>query len=340
MSYKRKKYIWLPYLSSITDKNKEVIFSYKGGETKIEYKDIHSIMIYGAGCNLSLDFLEKCAFYKIPVIYHRRNLPRATIISSTLSTDQNDLITKQIIYRNNIKKRNYIAKRLISAKLKSMDWLIPYKRDLLFRVFDLKKIQNIEAWQSKIYWKEYFKRLGMPELKRRDGNNEIKKTLDAVSKFIIGVVLRWILYHNLSPYHGFLHQPTEYPALAYDLIEPYRGYFDKVVFDTIKEAKTKKVLENKYLPMAIENIKNFFEKKVYVHSTKQITTFQELLHGIVLSLRVYLLNETRRFIIPLPEKPNGGRPIQAGFKLYGHSAGVTDFWQEAKIISDQFQEVN
>jgi len=42
----------------------------------------------------------------------------------------------------------------------------------------------------------------------------------------------------------------------------------------------------------------------------------------------------------MPEKPNGGRPIKAGFKLYGHSAGITDFWSEAKSIADNFNVIN
>lgn len=340
MSYNRKKYLWLPYLSKIEDKNKEVNFIFKGGETNIEYKDIHSIMIYGSSCDLSVDFLEKCCFYKIPIVYHRRNLPRATFISSTITTDKNDLITKQIMFRNNDKKRTYLAKRLISAKFKSMNWLIPYKRDHLYGIFDIDKIRNIEAWQSKVYWKEYFNQLGIKNGKRRDDNNEVKKTLDAVSKFVAGVILRWILYHNLSPFHGFLHEPTDYPALVYDLMEPYRGFFDEIVFKTIKENQEKNLPSEKNLPIAIENIKKILEQKVYVHSTRQITTFQELLHGIVLSLRVYLLQETRKFIIPMPEKPNGGRPIKAGFKLYGHSAGITDFWSEAKSIAGNFNVIN
>jgi CRISPR/Cas system-associated endonuclease Cas1 len=244
------------------------------------------------------------------------------------------------MFRNNDKKRTYLAKRLIGAKFKSMNWLIPYKRDHLYGIFDIDKIRNIEAWQSKVYWQEYFNQLGIKNGKRRDDNNEVKKTLDAVSKFVAGIILRWILYHNLSPFHGFLHKPTDYPALVYDLMEPYRGFFDEIVFKTIKENQEKNLPPEKNLPIAIENIKKLLEKKVYIHSTRQISTFQELLHGIVLSLRVYLLQETRKFIIPMPEKPNGGRSIKAGFKLYGHSAGITDFWSEAKSIAGNFNLIN
>lgn len=333
MSYKRKKYLWLPYLSSIEIKPKNVKFVYKGGGVEIDWVDIHSIMIYGDSCDLSADFIDKCAFYKIPIVFHRRNLSRATIIISSPTSDTNDLLTKQIKFRENIKKRNYIAKKLILAKFKSMEWLIPSAENNLYKISDIKKIRNIEAWHAKRYWKEYFLNLGLSQ-KRRE-NNEVQKTLNAVSKFISSIILRWILYHNLSPYHGFLHEPTDYPSLVYDLMEPYRGYFDKIIFELYQEKLTGKKDEN-ILPEAIEKIKDFLDKKVYVHSTRQIATFQELLHGIVLSLRVYLNQETKRFVIPQVDKPKGGRPINAGFKLYGHTAGITDFWNEARKIGFDF----
>lgn len=96
MSYNRKKYLWLPYLSNITIKPKNVKFEYKGGEVEIDWIGIHSIMIYGDSCPLSSDFIDKCAFYKIPVLFHRRNLARASIIMPTITSDSDDLFLSGI----------------------------------------------------------------------------------------------------------------------------------------------------------------------------------------------------------------------------------------------------
>lgn len=334
---RRKLYIWLPYLHNFKVQPNSVTFEYNGGKEKIQWKKIHSIMLYGESCNLSQDFIEKCSFYKIPIVIHRRNMPRATIISSSLSPDHENIITKQILYRENIKKRSYISKKLLQAKFKSMSWIMPLERDLLYRVYKTEDMIAIEAWHAKRYWKEYFNRLDLEEVRRKK-NNIPQKTLDAVSKFISGIVLRWITYHNLSPYHGFLHKPTDYPSLVYDLMEPYRGYFDKVVFETLKEAKEKSWECNQTIAASIENVKKFLDTKIYVEATRQIVTFQELLHGIVLALRSYLLGNTKRFIVPLPSKPNGGRPIKSGYQLYGHHAGITNFWPETKEISKNFEK--
>lgn len=334
---KRKVYLWLPYLSRIKIFPKTVTFEYKGGKEEIQWTKIHSIMLYGKSCDLPQAFFEKSAFYKIPIIIHRRNIFRAVVVCPTLPPDQENILTKQILFRENEKKRSYVAKKLLQAKFKSMSWLIPIERDLLFRIINIEKMIAVESWHAKRYWQEYFYQLKIPGNRRKD-NNGVKKILDAVSKFVSGIILRWILYHNLSPYHGFLHKPTDYPALVYDLMEPYRGYFDKVAFDTFKEAQKKQLKEEKIMGAAIENLKNFLERKVYVETTRQTVTFQELLHGIGLALRAYLLGNTKRFIVPLPSRPNGGRPIKAGYQLYGHKAGITNFWPETKEIAKNFEK--
>ncbi len=335
---KRKLYLWLPYLNKINISQRGIIFEYKGGIEKLQWTQIHSIMLYGESCDLPQEFFEKCAFYKIPVVIHRRNIPRAVIISPTLPPDQENLLTQQIIYRENEKKKGYIAKKLLQAKFKSMSWLLPTERDLLYKIIHIEKMMSIESWHARRYWEEYFFQLNI-QSNRRDNNNDIKPILDAVSKFISGIILRWILYHNLSPYHGFLHKPTDYPALVYDLMEPYRGYFDKVVFDTLKETRKNKVDKKKIMAIVIDNIKEFLDTKVYVEATRQVVTFQELLHGVVLALRSYLLGNTKRFIVPTPSKPNGGRPIKAGYQLYGHKAGITNFWPQTKEVAESFQRI-
>lgn len=331
----RKHYLYLPYVGSIDVQPKTVHIHYKGGEVKTQWTDIHSILFYGESCDIPQAFLEKCAFYTIPVIIHRRNMPRAVVACSTLPPDHQDILTRQIIVRQNKKKRNYITKKLLQAKFKSMAWLLPYQHDLLYRINDMETMIQIEAWHAKRYWQAFFDQLNIKTTRRE--NAFPKHILDAVSKFVAGIMLRWILYHHLSPYHGFLHVPTDYPALVYDLMEPYRGYIDKVVFDTLKNLKEHQY--EKSLSITIDALKSFLDTEVYTESTRQIVSFQELLHGVVLALRAYLLGVTPRFIVPIPNTPNGGRPINAGFKLYGHTAGITNFWPETRHIAEQFHRI-
>ena len=335
MSKKRKQYLWLPYLAKIKNGRQEVKFSYKGGDLKIAWQNIHAIMIYGHTVPLDQDFLERCAFWKIPVVIHRRNMPRAVFITPTLAPDQNNILVKQILFRESAKKRAYLARRLLLAKFKSMAWLYPIPYNPFYRVTSLEKMVNFEAWHAKQYWQLFYKKLGVNSW-RRQKDNIITSSLDAVSKFLAAIFLRWVLYHGLSPFHGFIHQPSDYPALIYDLMEPYRGYFDKVVFDTLKEEDLLGEKKEVAIGAVINRLKEFLDEKAYVNATRQVVTFNEIIHGEVLALRSYLLGEVPRFVVPLPGRPNGGRPIKAGYKLYGHKAGITNFWPETREIADKF----
>ncbi len=262
---------------------------------------------------------------------------RAVWITPNYTSNREDLLTKQILTRENAKKRTHIAKRLLIAKFKSMQWLIPPPAINILRVNDIEHLRTIEANHAKIYWARYYELLRIDGT-RRDKNNIASKLLDATSKFVSSIILRWVHFHHLSPHHGYLHEPTDYPALVYDLFEPVRGYYDKVVFDILRKYKQKNLGEEGLLGHTINAVKEFFNKKTYVHSTRQIVTIHELLHGIVLALRAYLLGLSYRFIVPVPSKPKTGRPIKAGFVLYGHKAGVIDFYGIAKHIAKEFSE--
>jgi hypothetical protein len=85
--------------------------------------------------------------------------------------------------------------------------------------------------------------------------------------------------------------------------------------------------------LAIEAVKNKLNDKTYVPLTRQIATYQELLHGEIISLKYYCLGKQRKFHIPMSGKPNGGRPAKINFLLYGRHAGKTDFWKVAREVS-------
>jgi len=317
-----KKPLWLTYTSKIQLKGKRVKFEFKNDTLDISFEEIHSIMFYGSVCPLTQDFLEKCSFYKIPVVIHRRNMISGVWLMPSTSGNRADYLTSQILFRQNQKKSSYITKRLLLAKFKSMEWLIPSPFQQLHKMTDTKKMIAVEAWHARCYWKMFYEKLSLSNVTRRQKNVPVNQALDAVSKFISGIVLRWVVYHHLSPTHGFTHIPTDYPALIYDLMEPYRGYTDKVVFEVAKNLKTTD--SEKLTMIAISELKTFLDTQIYTNATKQIVTFHELYHGLVLALVSYL-SGNRRFIVPLPGKPNGGRPIQAGYKLYGKKAGISNF---------------
>jgi len=117
-------------------------------------------------------------------------------------------------------------------------------------------------------------------------------------------------------------------------MEPHRGIFDRTVFDTCNTLREQEVPEKEWLGKVVAAVEDTFDTRVYTHTTRQIVTLQELVHGSVLALRAYLKGDASRFMPPMPGKPNGGRPVQAGYKLFGRSPGPTDFWSDAHRVAD------
>ena len=333
--YKKKLPIWIPYPNEISVKGTRLIISYKGGEFKGDVKKIHSIMFYGSICTLREDFLEICRKYSIPICIYRRNMLSVIWIHPSYDTNVDDILTKQILVRENKTKQKHITYKLLKAKFESMSWLI--KKPLKFRPgLSIDKMRSIEAIHAKMYWKKYYELLGYSSA-RRDEKNEVSGALNAVSKFVSSIILRWVLFHNMSPHHGFLHIPTEYPALVYDLIEPYRGFIEKRVFDAMQEAKNKTGKIVNPVGIAITAVEDFLDMEVYTHTTRQIVTFQELLHGSVLALRAYLSKDANRFIVPMPGENKGGRPLETGYKLYGRGAGIQNYFTDVEALSERYK---
>ncbi len=325
----RRSPLWLPYLNSIVEKPKGTFtFDYNGGVEITKLDTVQSIMIYGESkTSLEIPIIDKIARSGVPVIIHRRNMGQPIYIHGGVRPDPQDTISKQTLAKSQSRKSSHVARQLLQAKFRACNWLVPELPLPAYATVPM--LRNIEAKHAKKYWKAYFTVLGYPEYTRR-GKNPASSALDAVSKFISGIVLRWTTYHHLSPYHGFLHEPTDYPSLVYDLMEPYRGTFERILLQTWVQEN---VPPDKWLAYGIEIIKEALDEQVYTGLTRQIVTRQELLHGNVLSLKYYLLGKQRKFLIPIETKPNGGRPPKVGFLLYGRHAGRTDFWDEARAVS-------
>lgn len=326
----RRVPLWLPYLQGITEKPKGTFtFDYNGGSETTQLDTVQSIMIYGdSDTALDVKTLDKLARSGVPIIVHRRNMAQPVYITGGPRPDPQDTLSRQLILRSRTRNARHVARQLLHAKFRSCNWLVPPVRLPLYA--SVETLRNIEARHAKKYWRVYFAELGHSDYTRR-GSNPAAAALDAGSKFISGILLRWITYHHLSPYHGFLHEPADYPSLVYDLMEPNRGTFDRILLQTWKSGS---VPSDRWLTSGIAALKEALNKKVYTGLTRQIVTRQELLHGNVLSLKYYLLGKQRKFLVPTESKPNGGRPPKVSFLLYGRHAGRTDFWDEARRLSN------
>ena len=308
--------IWFPYVSEINKTKKGWIVCYNGGELIIDLGKIDFIMFYGASGTLSLEFLDELSKNKIIFMIHRRNLLKPYMFYPATVGDQVDVLSSQISFRNNGIKKAYIARLLIKERFNKMEEYYSISSTTYYELGKsrtVQKIRSIEAATTKLFWDKWFSNLNSSMHRRTD--NPLSAALDAGSKFIYGILLRWILFHKLSPCHAYLHEPTDYPSLVYDLIEPYRYMIEDAV--AISYMSDKNIDEKKLVAKSLEELKRILNDVVYVPASRQMVRRKNLLHGFVLALRAYLLGETKRFVIPVEGKKKGGRPPKISYRLPG-----------------------
>jgi CRISPR/Cas system-associated endonuclease Cas1 len=272
------------------------------------------ILFYGASGDLPLTFLDDLAARRIPALFHRRNLPDPYVFVPAARRDDSDILSAQVMVRQNGIKNCFIARTLVRERFKATKFPIAgvfFKN--LAKLRDVKDIRLVEAHQSKTYWEKYFTDLGKAGISRRSAN-PVSAALDAGSFFLYGILLRWVLMHKLSPSHGFLHVTTGYPSLVYDLMEPYRYIIEDAVAKCVR-------LESKDLTEAtLVEMKSSLDEVVFAPSHRTHVRRKNLLHGAVLSLRSYLLGETKRLVLPTEGEKMGGRPPKVSYKLPGANA--------------------
>ena len=316
-----KTSLWLPYFSNVEKipRTKFWHLSFNGGDIAVNLDEIDFVMFYGASGSLPLEFLDALSQHKIPFMIHRRNQVHPYVFFPADSSDNEDILTHQIFVREHAQKKTYVAKTLIRHRFEKFESLIAvsggqYRR--LRQAASVAMVRQIEAQTSARFWDTWYEHLGV-EGNRRDGG-PLANALDAGSKFLYGVILRWVLFHKLSPCHGFLHEPTGYPSLIYDLMEPYRYMIEDSVAAAY-EAIDEKTDEKKLVAASLNELKRFLDVVIYVPATRQYVRRKNLLHGVVLALRAYLLDESLRLVIPTEGAKKGGRPPKVGYRLPGET---------------------
>lgn len=171
---------------------------------------------------------------------------------------------------------------------------------------------TLESHAAREYWTLFFRKLGEEGVSRRS-DHPINSALDATSHFLSGLTLRWVLFHGLSPAHGYLHTQTGYLALVYDLMELFRWWSEKAVFDAVEAGGLDDLTAR-----SIERLKDALAEAVHTEPTRQNVYRKTLIHGAVISLRHYLTGSMRFFLPPVEESPKQrGRKRNVSYTLPG-----------------------
>ena len=315
-----KASLWLPYLSKVEKKKgSSWLFEFNGGEVTADLDKVDCVMVYGASGSLPVALIDDMKMRRIPLVIHRRNMVSPAVFLPGLRPDPDDLLTRQILFRENETKAVYISRQLIRARFRAVENTMPITAIQWRKLNQTRNrisLRVLEAEWSKKYWKNYFSALGLAGTRRR-GETPAAKALNACSMFFTGILLRWTLVHRLSPCHGYLHVGTDYAGLVYDLMEPYRYLLEKAVAEALQEQEKHDQTEKEVIGAALERLKRLLEVVVYVPATRQYVRRKNLLHGAVLALRAYLIGDMQKFVPPAEGEKRGGRPLKVSYKLPG-----------------------
>jgi len=315
-SKRSHKCVWIPYLNHIEQTKEGWDVTHRTGMLRIDLKTAKTIMLYGGSGTVPLDFIRDIQRHQCVLVVHQRSNPIPILLHASASPDTKDVLTAQVLAASDQRKQAYIARTLLTARFKHMESRIVIPDSVyasLSSERNVDRLRMIEATSTARYWKEYFGSLNL-SLTRRE-KHPVTDALNAGSAFLAALLLRWVLFHKLSPYHGYLHTQTGYPALVYDLMEPYRYLIEDAVFSAWHEYRSPC---RDFRHAVFENIKGSLDQKVWVPATHQEAHQKSLLHGIVLALRAYLMTDTARFVVPVSGDKNGGLPVDIGlFSKYG-----------------------
>lgn len=306
---------YVPYAKDIT-RVERFKWSIKGGagETIVDLDIAEHILFYGANNtgSLPIEFLSECAEKAVGITIHSHGAEPLVMFLWNAS-DRNDLLTNQIIARQNEKTRAYIARTLVKWQWKQREWLGPCTSNFeeLASTKLSSQVMTLQTQSDRNYWEVYYRNLNLETT--RSSGHPVNIALDALMQILFGITLTWVNSHSLSPAHGFLHSDTNYPSLVYDLTEVNRWWTEKAVFDTYREFGEDRLVER-----SIHKFNDMLNEQIHSEPTRQIVYRKSLIHGGVIALQHFLDGRMQRFLPPVEEDPKQrGRKRTTSYKLTG-----------------------
>ena len=192
--------------------------------------------------------------------------------------------------------RKRLWQQIIKAKIKAQGQLLMDLRKNDYGLIELSKTvksgdtDNVEAQASKRYWPRLFED---PDFSRERYGEDQNRFLNYGYAILRAIIARGICAAGLHPSLG-LHHHNKYDSfcLASDLMEPFRPFVDRVVFDVVEEF-------GKNAPMDKEVrgrlLSAFLGRLVF---EKEERTFFEIAERTASSLAQVFTDERKDLILP------------------------------------------
>lgn len=245
--------------------NKGVNVSYSEGLLVLEKEDgllqeiplvhITSLHLYSQS-RVSTSAILECVKSEIPVFIEDK-IEVSGMFWSPFYGSLATIRKKQSLLSLSKLKYKVIQRLLMSKQTTRLEWLKPlmssYHYNRLSEDFtqinneistcvDDNKLRSLEAHASKKYFEEYFRLFpeGMVTSKReyRGAVQIINQLLNYGYGVLYKQITKSSIHAGLDPHVGLFHQPQHNkPTLSYDLVEAYRPYIERWVYEFVKDKK-------------------------------------------------------------------------------------------------------
>ncbi len=239
---KRTLYFGNPaYLSR---KNEQLIIKIEGNAPlePIPIEDIGILIIDHQQVTLTQGLMQALLHNNVALITcDEKHLPTGLLLPLNVHSSQTLKFSKQVSASEPVKKR--LWQQTIKAKIRNQANLL---LSLGYGVGMLKKCveevqsgdaTNREAKAAAYYWKKIFSEF-IPDFTRHPEGKPPNHLLNYGYAILRAIVARSLVGSGLLPTFG-IHHRNQYNAycLADDIMEPYRPYVDKLVYQVLQEQK-------------------------------------------------------------------------------------------------------
>ncbi|TAF33744.1 MAG: type II CRISPR-associated endonuclease Cas1 [Cytophagales bacterium] len=235
-----------------------------GQEVSIPIMDIGIVVLDYPQITMTHGLMQSLMEYNIAfVVCDAKHHPTGLMLNLCGNTLQSLRFREQIQAKEPLKKQLWA--QTVEAKLQNQALHLEmrgFKADQLWawsRAVASGDKSNLEGAAAALYWKQLFAPLGIPSFRRNPEGEAPNHWLNFGYAILRAIVARGLVSSGLLPTLG-IHHRNQYNAycLADDIMEPFRPFVDKLVYELIlKEGLTDrldKVHKAKLLTIATEEM--------------------------------------------------------------------------------------
>lgn len=246
-------------------KDKQLVVSFKelpDEKRTIPIEDIGFVLINHPMVSISMPLLNELASNNIAVVFcDEKGLPQSMLLNFDSNLTQGKIISEQLVAGEVLKKN--LWRQIIVSKIKNQSLLL---NKLGLDGESLKPLyMNVKSGDSDnkegIAARLYFKTLFGKEFTRDRNAGGINAFLNYGYAILRAATVRAALSSGLFPALGIFHhhRSNAFP-LADDIMEPFRPFVDKIVYDLFRQNQSELTKENKGKLIASLYCDTYYEK--------------------------------------------------------------------------------